>query len=226
MKYTLAALIAAFSITGTHATTIVSTAFNTGDGFITGPINGATPAAGAFDAVTIGGGLVTFSGGQQQQGFDGGSYETGPAAYLFVNTGGGDAVFTGASGNTITGGANNGDNNGLISILGGATSVSFFAADRANGQNTTIDIIGVDGTTILADDVVIPSGDVDENFFEFTAENLGGNIGSISFNLPGPNANAPYVVAIDTFSATVVPEPSSALLAGVALGILSLRRRR
>lgn len=226
MKYILAALTAAFSITGTHATMIVSTGFDTEDGFITGPINGAAPAAGAFADVTIDG-LVTFSGGQQQQMFDMGGYQAGPAGFLFVNTGGGSSVFTGGSNNTITGGANNGDNNGLISILGGATSVSFYAADRANGANTTIDIFGVDGITILADDFVIPSGNVADNFFEFTAEDLGANIGSISFNLPGPAANPPYVVAIDSFSATtVIPEPSSALLAGLALGIPFLRRRR
>ena len=66
--------------------------------------------------------------------FDGPSYNSNPAAFLFVNTGPGAAVFTGASGNTIIGGANNGDDNGLISFGGpGASSVSFFAADRANG---------------------------------------------------------------------------------------------
>lgn len=223
MKYTLTAILAACSITGSQATTI-STSFNTSDGFVTGPTNGAVADAGAFDSVTIGG-LVTFSGGQQQQMFDGPSYQSGSAAFLFVNTGPGSAVFTGASGNTITGGANNGDTTGLISILGGASFVSFFAADRANGIQTTFDVLGVDGT-VLSSNNPIPSGDVEDNFIELSAADLGANIGSISFDLPGPNANAPYVVAIDTFTAEVVPEPSSALLAGVALGMSFLRRRR
>ena len=211
------------------AQTIISTEFNTSDGFITGPINGATPATGAFDDVTLTNGAfsVIFSGGQQQQSFDGGSYNNGPAAYLFVNTGGGDAVFTGGSGNTITGGANNGDNNGLISFGGfGASEVSFFAADRANGANTALDIFGTDGT-LLADDFLIPSGNVGDNQFTLLASSLGGPIGSISVDLPGPAANPPYVLAIDTFSATAaVPEPSGMVVMLSALAAGVLRRRR
>lgn len=207
----------------------ISTEFNTSDGFITGPINGGTPAAGAFNDVTLtnGGFSVIFSGGQQQQGFDGGSYNNGPAGYLFVNTGGGSSVFTGTSGNTITGGANNGDSNGLISFGGfGASSVSFFAADRANGAATTIDVLGTDGS-ILANDFVIPSGNVSDNPFSFSASALGGPIGSIAIDLPGPAANPPYVLAIDTFSAVAaIPEPSSMVVLLSGLAIAGLRRRR
>ena len=143
----LAVVVVASLFSAAVSAQTITTEFNTSDGFVTGPINGGEPADGAFDDVTLTEGAfsVVFSGGQQQQGFDGGSYNNGPAGFLFVNTGGGDAVFTGGSGNTITGGANNGDNNGLISFGGfGASAVSFFAADRANGAATTIDILGTD----------------------------------------------------------------------------------
>ena len=217
------ALVATLSVSVAQATTVM-TEFETSDGFITGPINGAAAATGAFAPVTVGN-LVTFSGGQQQQGFDGPSYNNGPAAYLFVNSG--NTTFAGTTGNTITGGANNSDNGGLIQILGqGATSVSFFAADRANGTQSTFDVFGVDGG-ILQENVIIPSGNVSDNFFSFDALTLGENIGSISFDLPGPASNPPYVLSIDTFSAEVaVPEPSSAFLAGLALSFSFLRRRR
>lgn len=206
----------------------ITTAFNTSDGFVTGPINGAAPAAGAFDPVTLSdsGFDVIFSGGQQLQSFDGPSYQGGPAAYFFVNTGGGAATFTGSFGSTITGGANNGDSNGLIEFGGfGASEVSFFAADRANGAASALNVFGTDGS-LLQGGVTIPSGVVSDFFFEFTESALGAPIGSIGFDLAGPAANPPYVVAIDTFSATAaVPEPSSALLLG-GLALVGLRRSR
>lgn len=225
-----AALLSVFAA-GDGAAQTVSTGFDLADGFITGPINGSTAVAGAFDAVTVSdsGFEVTFAGGQQQQSFDGGSYQAGGNGYLFANTGGGSAVFTGTSGNTITGGANNGDQTGSISFNIGASEVSFFAADRANGAASTLDIFGVDGS-LLQEDISIASGNVSDNFFEFLAADLGGAIGSITFDLPGPNANPPYVLAIDTFSATAasaVPEPSSlALLFGGASCLLIGRRRK
>ena len=223
------AIVSLFSVTAFAQT--ISTEFNTSDGFITGPTNGDAAAAGAFNDVTLTNGAfdVTFSGGQQQQGFDGPSYNNGPAAFLFVNTGPGAAVFTGASGNTITGGANNGDSNGLISFGGaGASTVSFFAADRANGAATTLNVLGTDGTTLL-DSILVPSGSVSDNPFTLDASTLGGAIGSISVDLPGPNANPAYVVAIDSFSATAasaVPEPSSLTAMLSALALVALRRRR
>ena len=221
------AIVSLFSVTAFAQT--ISTEFNTSDGFITGPTNGAAAAAGAFSDVTLTNGAfdVTFSGGQQQQGFDGPSYNNGPAAFLFVNTGPGSAVFTGASRNTITGGANNGDSNGLISFGGaGASTVSFFAADRANGAATTLNVLGTDGTTLL-DSILVPSGSVSDNPFTLDASTLGGAIGSISVDLPGPNANPAYVVAIDSFSATAaIPEPSSLTAMLGALTLAALRRRR
>lgn len=228
LRLCLIVAVAVFSSSIAGAQTI-TTSFDTSDGFVTGPTNGAAAAAGAFAPVTLGSTSafdVTFSGGQQQQMFDGPSYNSGPAAFLFVNTGPGAAVFTGASGNTITGGANNGDANGLISFGGpGASSVSFFAADRANGASTTGTVFDTAGAALTT--FTIPSGNVSDNQFLFTEADLGGAIGAIGFDLPGPAANAPYVVAIDSFSATsAVPEPSSLMLVLGSLAVAGLRRRR
>ncbi len=226
--------LAVLAMLGTSAfAQSVSVGFDIGEGFTTGPVNGSAAAAGAFDDVTIssGGFDVTFSGGQQQQSFDGPSYQAGGTGFLFVNTGGGAATFTGTSGNTITGGLNNGDQTGSITFSGlGASTVSFYAADRANGAESLFDVVGTDGT-ILQDDVSIDSGSVSDNFFSLDASALGGNIGSITFDLPGPAANAPYVLGIDTFSATAatvasVPEPSSIVALMSVMAIAGLRRRR
>jgi len=194
-----------------QAASIISTEFNTSDGFVTG---------GTAD-VTLGG-LVTFSGGQQQQMFLGAAYNNGPAAYLFVNGGGG------FSGNSTA--ASTGDT-GQINFLGqGATTVSFHAANLAQGAATTF-------TSFDADDNILESfatqvsslntiaGDVGE-IITFNA--VGGvNIFRIEADLPGPAANPPYAASIDTFSADIaVPEPSSSILLGFALGIPLLRRRR
>ena len=78
MRTFFVALIAALCLTATSNAQTFSTSFNTADNFITG---GTAP-------VTLPGGLVTFSGGQQQQGFLGAAYNSGPAAYLFINGGG------------------------------------------------------------------------------------------------------------------------------------------
>lgn len=224
------AIVAIFSLTA--MADIVTTGFSTADGFITGPTNGAAAAAGAFDPVEVfapGGSTfsATFAGGQQQQAFDGPSYQAGGNGFFFVNTGPGSAVFEGASGNTITGGANNGDQTGLITFSNlGASSVSFFAADRANGAASSLDIFDVNGG-LLQSNVTIGSGAVSSQFFSFDEATLGAAIGSITFDLPGPAANAPYVLAIDTFSATAaVPEPTSAALLGSLVLTGLVRRRR
>ncbi len=226
-QFVLAAVAAGLLATQSAVAGSVSTGFGTEDGFVTGPVNGAAAAPGAFEDVVVSDGTleVTFSGGQQQQAFDGPSYEQGPSAYLLVNTGPGAAVFTGASGNTITGGANNGDQTGSISFNTGVTEVSFFATNRANGPAATLDIFDIGGDLLL-EDFVIDSGAIADQQFSFNSVDLGGLIGEITFDLPGPNANAPYVLAIDTFSATAVPTPS-AIGAGLAgLALLSGRRRR
>ena len=231
LRLSLVFAVAVFSSSFAGAQT-VTTSFGTGDGFVTGPTNGAAAAAGAFSDVTVfdngpGTFSATFSGGQQQQMFDGPSYNSGPAALLFVNTGPGAAVFTGASGNTITGGANNGDTNGLISFSGaGASSVSFFAANRANGAaGATGEVFDTAGVSLGTFN--IPNGGTSDFFFDSTVNFGSAAIGSIGFDLPGPASNAPYVVAIDSFSATAaVPEPSGVLALLGTLAIAGLRRRR
>jgi len=74
----------------TSQATVIATDFSTGDGFVTGEIGTNTTL----------GGLVTFSGGQQQQSFLGAAYNSGPDAYLFINGPGG---FNGASSTGDTG---------------------------------------------------------------------------------------------------------------------------
>ena len=159
--------------------------------------------------------------------FDGPSYDSGPAAYLFVN-----GSFTGASGNTVAGDGI-GDDNGLIDFTGnGASEVTFFGANRANGGSVGFNVFGVDDTTLLAS--FTGANGITQTSLAgsplqtiLSSSTLGGAIGSIEFDLPGPAANPPYVLAIDTFTATAaVPEPSSAALFIIGLCGMAARRRR
>lgn len=212
-RYMIAAAMALTLAANLNAQT-VSTEFGTEDGFVTGDLT---------DQVLDG--LVTFTGGQQQQMFLGGAYNNGPAAFLFVNGAGGfnggggqNAVSTGDTGSIVFGGA-------------GATAVSFHAADLANGAATSFtsfDVNGVQIETLLTQvsNLNANPGDAGE-ILSFSASG-GANIGRIDVDLPGPNANAPYAASIDTFSATIaaVPEPSSLALFGLAASCGFLRRRR
>lgn len=195
--------------TGLNAQTTVTTSFSTGDGFTTG---------GTADVV-IGGGLVTFSGGQQQQSFLPAAYNAGPDAYLFINGGGG---FNGA--------ASTGDTGAILFGGGGATTVSFHAANLANGAATSFSAVGVNGSpiTTLLTQVSTLQGTNPNEILTFSAL-PGENIGQINVDLPGPAANPPYAASIDTFSATIaaaVPEPSSIALLSLAGACTVLRRRR
>ena len=212
-RYMIATAMALTLAANLNAQT-VTTEFATGDGFVTGDLT---------DQVLDG--LVTFTGGQQQQMFLGGAYNNGPAAFLFVNGAGGfnggggqNAVSTGDTGSIVFGGA-------------GATAVSFHAADLANGAATSFtsfDVNGVQIETLLTQvsNLNANPGDAGE-ILSFSASG-GANIGRIDVDLPGPNANAPYAASIDTFSATIaaVPEPSSLALFGLAASCGFLRRRR
>jgi len=210
MKCYLIAMAMAFSFTANLAAQTVSTDFGISDGFITG---------GTADVVLDG--LVTFSGGQQQQSFLGAAYNSGPDAYLFINGAGGfnGAASTGDTGNILFGG-------------GGATSVSFHAADLAYGAATAFTSFDVNDDqieTLLTQVNALNNnpGNVGE-ILNFSAVD-GRNIFRIEANLPGPAANAPYAASIDTFSATVaaaVPEPSSLALLGLVASCGLLRRRR
>ena len=77
MKTYFVALIAALCLTATSSAQTFTTEFSTADNFVTG---------GTAD-VTLPDGLVTFSGGQQQQSFLGAAYNNTNAAYLFINGG-------------------------------------------------------------------------------------------------------------------------------------------
>ena len=197
---------------------IITTEFDTSDGFVTGDTGDVTLTDGA-------GFEVTFSGGQQQQMFDGPSYNNGPAADLFINDGPGDAGFDGANPNTgpATGDGIN-DDIGNILFNVGASSVSFFAANRANGASSTVNVFGLDGALLTS--APIPNGAAGDNLFTFTADDLGAGIGRIEFDLAGPAANPPYVVAVDSFTVQA-PEPGMLSLFGAfALVGLVARRRR
>ncbi|MDJ0508243.1 MAG: hypothetical protein QNJ64_03145 [Crocosphaera sp.] len=199
--------IASSSALGANVFT-ASTSFNTTDGFVTGD----------FDPVTISDGLleVTFSGGQQQQMFDVPSYNSNPAAYLFINGPGG---FTGGFGNTA---APTGDT-GLIDFNVGVSEVSFFAANRGNGAGVTLNILGVDDSTVLDSIFITQTSNqiVDAAVATIiSSSDVGGLIGSIAIDLPGPAGIPPYVLAIDTFSATASVPESNNTLALMLLGIV------
>ena len=185
----------------------ITTSFSTSDGFVTGDNSDVTLMNSGFE--------ITFSGGQQQQAFDGSSYNAGPDGYLFFN-----GTFGGVTGNTDV---------GTIDFNRGVNDVSFFLANRANGAGVTVRALGVDDTTILGSEFVTQTSiqnATNPSLTQFTSQDFGGAlIGSLEIDLPGPANNPPYVAAIDTFSATAIPEPSSILVMG-AIGTLAILRRR
>ena len=190
----------------------IMTEFNTSDGFVTGDFNPVT-----LSSTTAPGFGAIFSLGQQQQGFDGGSYVNGPAGYLFIN-----GTFNGVSGDGVD------DDDGLIDFIGaGASEVTFFAANRAQGGFVGVDVFGVDDTTLLTSFQVTQTVlNASATQTVLSASALGGAIGRIEFDLPGPVANPPYVLAIDTFTATAVPEPGAAALFVLGMITMTSRRRR
>lgn len=225
-KFLIGLTAAAIMSTPALATpVVVSTEFGLADGFVQGALNGAAPIAESFAAVTIGNGLVTFSGGQQQQAFDGPSYNNGPAGYIFINGGGSNTPFVGASGNSAIGdgGAFDGisDDQGFIDFGGlGASSVSFTGANRGLGAGVGITVTSVDGTQSFS----FTFTETVATLIEITSADLGGLlIGQIAFDLPGPAANPPYAFAIDSFLAVVeTPIPGAALL--LATGLIGFSR--
>ena len=204
-------ILGSFLATQVNAASI-NTSFDTTDGFITGDTAPVILSDGSFTA--------TFSGGQQQQMFDGPSYNSGPAAYLFVNGGTG---FTGTSGNTA---ASTGDATGQVDFNQGVTEISFFAANRANGAQGTINVFAEDDLTLLGTVPVTQTENTAASGAVATvissADFAGQLIGSIAFDNAGPASppNPPYVIAIDSFTATAAPTISTSfdLADGFATG--------
>ena len=213
MKRTLLGIsvAAATMIASASATPVaVATEFDIGDGFVQGAQNGAAPIAASFAPTSIGGGLVTFSGGQQQQMFDGPAYDAGPAGYFFINGGGSATPFVGASGNTAIGDGI-GDDAGFIDFGAlGASEVSFTGANRGTGAAVGITATSVDGSQTFS----FSFSDTVATLIEITSADLSGAlIGQIAFDLPGPAGNPPYAFAIDGFAAIVeTPLPGAALM--------------
>lgn len=209
-----AAACACFFAAPAQAATI-TTQFDTSDGFVTGDFGDVTLTSGSLS--------VTFSGGQQQQGFDLPSYNVNPAAYMFIN-----GPFTGSFGGTVSGDGTD-DDSGMIDFNIGVVEVSFFAANRGFGAGTTLNIFGVDDTTMLGSISITQTSNQASDgamLTTITGSDFGGLIGKIGIDLPGPAGNPPYVLAIDSFSARV-PEPgTAALLAAGLLGFGVARRRR
>lgn len=193
----------------------VSTSFDTSDGFVTGDSSDVTLSNGPFD--------VTFSGGQQQQGFDLPSYNSNPAAFLVIN-----GTFAGSFGGTATGSSDI----ATIDFNLGVTDVSFFAAIRGLGASSTIRVFGIDDTTLLTTASITQTNiqpSASPTLTSFSSSALGAVIGSIEIDNAGPAGNPPYVTAIDTFSARAVPEPSTLVLlaiGGVSLVGYGWRRKR
>lgn len=207
-RFTAILLAAGLLSFGAARATTITTSFNTSDGFITGDTNPIALTNGSFS--------TTFSGGQQQQGLDLPSYHTNPAGYLFIN-----GVFNDVGGSSDT---------GLIDFNIGVTDVSFFAANRGQGAGVTLNIFGVDDTTLLNTILITQTSNQDADGAVATTLSslvLGALIGSIGIDLPGPAGNPPYVLAIDDFSAMAVPLPAALplFLAGLA-GLGFCRRLR
>lgn len=215
LRLSLILTIAVLSSSMANAQT-ATTEFDTTDGFVTG---GGGPVSISADDGSF---TATFTGGIQQQGFDGPSYSNGPAALLFIN-----GTFQGTTTNTQTGTTNVGN----VTFSTGVDTVSFFAADRANGTPnfSVFDVSGglLQGPTPITSTV---NNVGDTSLINLSSDILGGQIGQIEFNNAAPAGNPPYVIAIDGFSASVstaVPEPTSAGLLGlVSLGMLAVRRRK
>lgn len=189
----------------------ISTSFSVADGFTSRSFDPVTLTEGNFSA--------TFDGGFREASFDGPAYNTGPDAYFFLN----GSNFTGSF-NTRP--ISSSTDVGTVDFNIGVTELSFFAVDRANGT-PSLRILGVDGSVLASELITETNNRNAAAQFSFSSSDLGALIGGIEFDNAGPAGNPPYVIAIDTFSATAVPEPTSfALMALFGATTLGVRRRR
>jgi len=201
------------ALAGHASASTISTTFATSEGFTTGDTSDVVLSTAGLD--------VTFSGGLQEQSFDGPAYNNGPDAYFFVNAGP-TGSFTGSFGRSIMGNIDI----GTVTFSSGLQELSFNAADRANGT-PSFRLLDTGGNLILTQTITGTDNRNADTFFSYDSSNLGGNlIGSIEFDNAGPAANPPYVIAIDNFTASTVPEPSTALLGSLALLLGVARRKR
>ncbi len=207
-RLSVAFLIAACAVTGAEAQDSLSTTFSSAE-FATGSTADVTLVSdsGSFSAL--------FSGGIQEQAFHGPAYSDSNDAYFFVN-----GTFTGSFGRDLTGTT---DDEGTITFsAGGVDNVSFFAGDFANGV-PTLSVFGVDGSALASGVTITPA----LSQFSFDSATLGQRIGQVQFFNAGPAANAPYVIAIDGFTASVaaVPEPASGAVVALIFAAIGMRRR-
>ena len=208
-------ILSLFLVVSTANAQSISTSFDNAT-FATGSTAPTTLTNGSLSAI--------FGGGFQEQQFHGPAYNAGPDAYFFVN--GGPGGFTGSFGRTAFGSTDVGS----IDFNTGVDSLSFFASRFGNGT-PSFRVLGVDDTTVLASSSITAGSNQNgagATPFTFDSLSLGGQIGSIEFDNAGPAGNPPYLIAIDSFSASInaVPEPSSAMSIVLAVGGLVLRRRR
>lgn len=109
------------------------------------------------------------------------------------------------------------------------SNVSFSFQILGNGNSSAVDLLALNGDVLGS--VALTELDTDRNsiaaFSDLSVDTSSfGEVFGIQFNNAGPNMNPPYGIVVDSFSATAVPEPSSALLAGLTLVFPLLRRRR
>jgi len=251
MKHTLAlSFTAAFTITTAYATTI-STDF--GGASFNPSFTAGTPNSVdvSVSPVVIGTGFTaSFNDGLAIQGSaNGGLYDNffGPgnaantgnnAAFFILNNGGGGVSF---NNNPLTANSLSLNNDGLfidnidtasVTFSQAISDVSFAFQILGNGGSSFVDFLDFDGNVIANESINLIESDTDRSsiatFTDFSLDttSLGTDVFGIQFNNAGPAGNPPYGIVVDTFSATAVPEPSSALLAGLALGLPFLRRRR
>lgn len=217
-----------------------------GDQFNPGFTPGTPSAVDVSDSpVTVGTGFTaTFNDGLAVQGSaNGGLYDGffGPgnasntgnnAAFFVLNNGGAGVQFTSIPNNpslfvdTI--------DVASVTFNQAVSNVSFAFQILGNGPSSAVQLLDING--VIIDSIPLIETDTDrDSIATFTQISIdttgfkGGEVFGIQFNNAGPASpvpNPPYGIAVDSFSATAVPEPSAALLAGLALGIPFLRRRR